>query len=194
MTLSSYERHRQEGTNCSFKKISEKDITKEEGKGVHNMQILEVLVTDRVEPSSVKNSKDVNVRVLNVDNYHHAHLCVGMEQSKNLDNLPLEVGMSLVTSLRGAFHLYGSDYSCGTLSITFLPEVSVKEITTYSTDCTKAGRGLLNTGGKVLLLKRCYRLKALQQCHVERNKGWIQHQIQACLIGLEYEVANSEAK
>lgn len=74
-----------------------------------------------------------------------------------------------MTSLCALLHMYGTDYSRGTLSVTFHLAFSADYVTTPSTDGSKFGRQVLNNGAQVLLLDGRHLLEVMQQLHVDGN-------------------------
>lgn len=75
-----------------------------------------------------------------------------------------------MTSLLALLCMYGFNYFCGTLSVTFYHTASAADMTTVSTDGTLVVRQVLNKGPKVLLLESFYRLGVISYFHVQRDQ------------------------
>lgn len=97
-----------------------------------------------------------------------------MKESEDLE-IPLrDVSLSRVTSLRALFRMYGSDYSCVTLSVTVQTGISADDVTKTSTDRIIVGHQIPNNGKKLLVLDGRHRQDALRQLYVECNVCRIQ--------------------
>lgn len=85
--------------------------------------------------------------------------------------------------------MYGWNFSCGPISVTFHPEVSAKDATTLLTGSMIVVRQVLNDDTNVLFLYRCHLVKTMRQLHMEGDLGQIQQQIQVRFIFQEDKAA-----
>lgn len=97
-------------TDSLSKMTSEKGRTEEQDKGRDDTEIVGVLMTDKADAMYVENSTAINVRVVDLNNYHRAALFVIIEKVEN-SNIPLhDVSLSHVTSLRASLRRYDFNY------------------------------------------------------------------------------------
>lgn len=152
-----------QSTEFSLKHTSQQDWNETKGQRGDDMEIMEVLVTDTANAMSIENSTTVNVRILNVGDYHQESLFVRIKQIED-PGIPLrQVGLSHVSSLRTSLRLYSFNYCCSTPSVTFRSKVSDDDVTTPSTVFMIVGRPVRNKESKVLLLDGRHHLKAIRQ-------------------------------
>lgn len=88
----------------------------------------------------------------------------------------------------------GLQYSRGTLSAAFHPEVNADDVTTPSTVGMTAGGQVMNYGPKVFLLGGRHRLKAMAQLYVDGDRSWTEQLILIRLIFRKHWVAISEGE
>lgn len=67
--------------HSSSQNTSEEDQKKSKGQGRDEKEIVEVLLTDREDTTSVKNGNTVSVLVFSVSDYHQANLFVIISKS-----------------------------------------------------------------------------------------------------------------
>lgn len=79
---------------------------------------------------SVEKDTSVILRVFNVSDYHQLDMFETIEHTEVPDILLHDASLSLVTSLRAWFCMYGFDYFSSTLTVTFYPKVSADDMTT----------------------------------------------------------------
>lgn len=84
------------------------------------------------------------------------------KQIKDPDIALRNITLSPVTSLLASFRMYSFDYSLCSLSATLYPGVSADKVTTPSIGGMTAGRQVVNSAKKDMLLVGRHRLKAMQ--------------------------------
>lgn len=91
---------------------------------------------------------------------------VRINQIKYKD-IPLhDVRFSDMSLLQASFRMCGLNYSRGTLSVTFKPEVRAEDLNTPLTGSATVGRIILNNVAKALLRDGRPRMEAMQQLYV----------------------------
>lgn len=83
-------------------------------------------MTYRSDAMSVDNGIAVTVCPFSASGYHQTDSFVRTEQIEDPDILISGVNLSHVTSLRSLFRMYGTDYSRGTLSVSFTQGLALR--------------------------------------------------------------------
>lgn len=120
----------------------------------YDNKIVEVPVTSSVDAMSVKKHTAVSVLFFNRSYFHHADFIMRIKQVNETDNPLGDVSFSNVTSLHASFGMYGFDHLSGPPSVTFHPEESARNITTFLTGGRKTDFNSLSNAAKLALLTK----------------------------------------